>query len=157
MALIDLCHTQLPPYVKVIEPRQNQLKVKMQFFKKIGLPGFFLFSSFQTWNFFYQQINVKKCPSSIRRWDSNPRPSALLPKPLDQGSWPQSKHAVTGTVTTLTEVWALAKMSIVKTRQTNRWHHLAAISRIGLGGGECSTYASLCANFHHQMATCLFV
>ena len=38
-------------------------------------PLFHLFSVFfkQTIQFL-QQINVKKCPSSIRRWDSNPRP-----------------------------------------------------------------------------------
>ena len=34
-----------------------------------------LFRSFQTNNtIFQQQINVKICPSSIRHWDSNPRP-----------------------------------------------------------------------------------
>ena len=33
------------------------------------------FRSFQTNNtIFQQQINVKICPSSIRHWDSNPRP-----------------------------------------------------------------------------------
>ena len=48
------------------------------FFLKIGpTPAsfLFLFSVFfkQTLQFL-QQINVKKCPSSIRRRDSNPRP-----------------------------------------------------------------------------------
>ena len=43
-------------------------------------PLFHLFSVFSNkhqYNFTIklQQINVKKCPSSIRRWDSNPRPS----------------------------------------------------------------------------------
>ena len=39
-------------------------------------PLFRLFRSFQTnINTILQQINVKKCPSSIRRWDSNPQPS----------------------------------------------------------------------------------
>ena len=40
-----------------------------------AIPGLFFvyFRSFQTnINTILQQINVKKCPSSIRRWDSNP-------------------------------------------------------------------------------------
>ena len=45
--------------------------------KKIGpTPASFLFifGLFKQTIQFLQQINVKKCPSSIRRWDSNPRP-----------------------------------------------------------------------------------
>ena len=34
----------------------------------------FIFGLFKQTIQFLQQINVKKCPSSIRRWDSNPRP-----------------------------------------------------------------------------------
>ena len=44
---------------------------------KMGHPGLFFiyFWSFQTYiNTILQLINVKKCPSSIQRWDSNPRP-----------------------------------------------------------------------------------
>ena len=47
------------------------------FFFKIGpTPASFLFifGLFKQTIQFLQQINVKKCPSSIRRWDSNPRP-----------------------------------------------------------------------------------
>ena len=46
-------------------------------FLKVGQPGLFFvyFPSFQTNNtFLLQKINVKKCPSSIRRRDLNPRP-----------------------------------------------------------------------------------
>ena len=31
---------------------------------------------------FLQQINVNKCPSSIRSWDSNPRPSEHVSPPI---------------------------------------------------------------------------
>ena len=46
-------------------------------------PLFRLFSVFfkQTLQFL-QQINVKKCPSSIRRRDSNPRPLDREPPPI---------------------------------------------------------------------------
>ena len=46
------------------------------FFKKMGQPRplFHLFSSFQTHITILQQINVKKCPSSIRCPDLNSRP-----------------------------------------------------------------------------------
>ena len=46
------------------------------FFFKWTIPGLFvdLFLSFQTNITFWQQTNVRKCPSSIRCWDSNPRP-----------------------------------------------------------------------------------
>ena len=49
----------------------------LRFFLKIGpTPASFLFifGLFKQTIQFLQQINVKKCPSSIRRWDSNPRP-----------------------------------------------------------------------------------
>ena len=49
----------------------------MKPFFKIGpTPASFLFifGLFKQTIQFLQQINVKKCPSSIRRWDSNPRP-----------------------------------------------------------------------------------
>ena len=44
--------------------------------KNMGQPRplFHLFLSFQTTLQILQQINVKKCPSSIRCWDSNSRP-----------------------------------------------------------------------------------
>ena len=47
------------------------------FFKKWANPGLFfhLFSVFSNKHYkFLQQIYVKKCPSSIRCWDLNPRP-----------------------------------------------------------------------------------
>ena len=45
----------------------------------------FIFGLFQAnIHTIWQQINVKKCPSSIWHWDSNPRSSELLPWPLDQ-------------------------------------------------------------------------
>ena len=37
--------------------------------------SFCLFSSFQTNKQFLQQIYVKKCPSCVQCWDSNPQPS----------------------------------------------------------------------------------
>ena len=47
-------------------------------------PLFRLFSVFfkQTLLQFLQQINVKKCPSSLRRRDSNPRPLDREPPPI---------------------------------------------------------------------------
>ena len=52
---------------------------------KMGQPRplFCLFSSFQT-NItnFTTNMNVKKCPSSIRRWDSNSQPSDYESPPL---------------------------------------------------------------------------
>ena len=43
----------------------------------------FIFGLFQTnINTILQQINVKKCPSSIRHWDSNPRPSDRESPPI---------------------------------------------------------------------------
>ena len=60
------------------------------FFLKWANPGLFFvyFRLFKQTIQFLQQINVKKCPSSIRRRDSNSQPSdmSLLPQPLDQGS-----------------------------------------------------------------------
>ena len=44
--------------------------------------SFRLFSSFQTNINFLQQINVKKCPSSILCWDSNPQPLVHESPPL---------------------------------------------------------------------------
>ena len=55
------------------------------FFKKNGPTpaSFCLFSSFQT-NItnFTTNMNVKKCPSSIRRWDSNSQPCDYESPPL---------------------------------------------------------------------------
>ena len=43
--------------------------------QKWAYPGlFFIFGLFKQTIHFLQQINVKKCPSSIWRWDSNPWP-----------------------------------------------------------------------------------
>ena len=56
------------------------------FLKKWAIPGLFFvyFRSFQTnINTILQQINVKKCPSSIRRWDSNPWPSDHESPPIN--------------------------------------------------------------------------
>ena len=44
--------------------------------------SFRLFSSFQTNINFLQQINVKKCPSSILCWDSKPQPLVYESPPL---------------------------------------------------------------------------
>ena len=46
------------------------------FFKKWANPGLFsfIFGLFKQTIQFLQQINVKKCPSSIQCWHSNPRP-----------------------------------------------------------------------------------
>ena len=60
--------------------------------KKWANPGLFFvyFRLFKQTIQFLQQINVKKCPSSIRRRDSNSQPiiTSLLPQPPDQGSRP---------------------------------------------------------------------
>ena len=51
----------------------------------MGHPGLFFvyFRSLQTHiNTILQKIDVKKCPSSIRRWDSNPRPSERESPPI---------------------------------------------------------------------------
>ena len=57
---------------------QNVKNKSLEFFLKMGHPRplfRFIFGPFQTnINTILQQINVKKCPSSIRHWDSNPRP-----------------------------------------------------------------------------------
>ena len=62
-------------------------------------PGLFLFIFvfFKQTLQFLQQINVKKCSSSIGRQDSNTQPSdsSLLPKPLDQRASAQSLQNVT--------------------------------------------------------------
>ena len=44
--------------------------------------SFRLFSSFQTNINFLQQINVKKCPSSILCWDSNSQPLECESPPI---------------------------------------------------------------------------
>ena len=48
----------------------------------------FIFSLFKQTVQILQQINVKKCPSSIWRWDSNAQPSDYESS-LDQGSRPK--------------------------------------------------------------------
>ena len=46
----------------------------------------FIFGLFQTnINTILHQINVKKCPSSIQCWDSNPRPSEHVSAPITTG------------------------------------------------------------------------
>ena len=52
----------------------------MQFFKKWANPVLFLFifSLFKQTIQYLQQINVKKCPSSTRHWDSNPHESSPI-------------------------------------------------------------------------------
>ena len=54
------------------------------FFKKWANPGLFFvyFHLFKQTLQFLQQINVKKCPSSIRRQDSNSQPSDFESPPL---------------------------------------------------------------------------
>ena len=54
------------------------------FFKKMGQPRplFVYFRLFKQTLQFLQQINVKKCPSSIRRWDSNSQPCDYESPPL---------------------------------------------------------------------------
>ena len=54
-------------------------------FKKLGQPRplFILFLVFSNKHHkFLQQIYAKKCPSSIRYWDSNPRPSECESPPI---------------------------------------------------------------------------
>ena len=55
------------------------------YFKKWAIPGLFFvyFKSLQTnINTILQQKYVKICPSSIRHWDSNPRPSECESPPI---------------------------------------------------------------------------
>ena len=49
---------------------------RFSFFLKWANPGLFFvyFQSFKQTIIFLHQINVNKCPSSIRRQDSNPQP-----------------------------------------------------------------------------------
>ena len=64
-----------PPYVG---PSPKVWPSKFKFFKKqMGHPGLFFvyFRLFKQTLQFLQQICVKKCPSSIWCWDSNPQPS----------------------------------------------------------------------------------
>ena len=62
------------------------------FFKKWANPGVFFiyFSLFRHTLQFLQQINVKKCPSSIHCQDSNSPPLEHESSPIDQGSRPFS-------------------------------------------------------------------
>ena len=65
------------------------------FLKKWAIPGLFFvyFRSFsQNINTILQQINLKKCPSSIEHWDSNTRPSECESPPIStrQGLPPYS-------------------------------------------------------------------
>ena len=59
-------------------PRQDEVSIISSFFKKWANPGLFFiyFWYFQTnnKNFTPNQFEKMSCPSSIRRWDSNPRP-----------------------------------------------------------------------------------
>ena len=69
------------------------------FLKKWAIPGLFLFifGLFQTNNnTILQQNNVKKCPSSILHWDSNPRPSGgeYLPITTRPGLPPNLRHFI---------------------------------------------------------------
>ena len=66
-----------------------------KFLKKWAIPGLFFvyFRSFsQNINTILQQINLKKCPSSIEHWDSNTRPSECESPPIStrQGLPPYS-------------------------------------------------------------------
>ena len=80
----------------------QKLHVQKTFFKKWANPGrpllLFIFCLFkQTLLQILQQINVKKCPSSMRRWDSNPQPSEYESPPTTTGPWlppRQSKEVV---------------------------------------------------------------
>ena len=51
-------------------------------------PLFRLFSSFQTNNTIFTTNKCEKCPSSIRRWDSNSQPSDSVSPPLTTESPP---------------------------------------------------------------------
>ena len=56
----------------------------------------FIIGLFQTnINTILQQINVEKCPSSIRHWDSNPRPSESKSPPITTrpGLLPWHQHS----------------------------------------------------------------
>ena len=64
---------------------RNVSEVGSFFKKKMGQPGLFFiyfrsFSNKHQYNF--TTINVKKCPSSIRHRDSNPRPSECESPPI---------------------------------------------------------------------------
>ena len=57
--------------------RNQEEGIKENCFSKMGQPRplfSFIFGLFQTNNEFLQQINLKKCPSCGRRWDSNLQP-----------------------------------------------------------------------------------
>ena len=59
-------------------------------------PLFHLFTWFQTLKFL-QQINVKKCPSSRRCWDSNPQPLEQESLPITtRPGLPPQKVSVSG-------------------------------------------------------------
>ena len=57
-------------------PAYFHLSFYVLFYKKWANPGLFLFifGLFQTNNTIFTTNQCEKCPSSIRRWDSNPRP-----------------------------------------------------------------------------------
>ena len=73
------------PWLKPISKIGHPRPIGHLFFKKWANPASlsFIFGLFQTnINKFLQQINVKKCPSSIRHRDSNPRPSERESPPI---------------------------------------------------------------------------
>ena len=62
----------------------------------------FIFGLFKQTIQFLQQINVNKCPSSIRRWESNPRPLERESPPITtRPGLPPSAQDVTFAVTRL--------------------------------------------------------
>ena len=74
------------PYVLV------DLKIHLfSFSKKWANPGFFFvyFGLFKQTIQFLQQIKVKKCPSSLWRWDSNPQHLKHELSPINtRPTWP---------------------------------------------------------------------
>ena len=65
------------------EQRDNQTHQHCPYIVDGPFPASFcLFSSFQTNIKFLQQINVKKCPSSIWCWDLEPQPLEHKPPPI---------------------------------------------------------------------------
>ena len=81
-----LDHTLALCYVPIIiELKRTITYLTLSFFKNGPSPASFLFifDLFQTnINTSLQYINVNKCPSSIRHWDSNPQPSECESPPI---------------------------------------------------------------------------
>ena len=77
--------SQLPSVSVRFGPKQQIHELNFEcFFKKMGQPGLFFvyFRSYQTNFTIFTTNNCEKCPSSIRRRESNPRPLVRESLPL---------------------------------------------------------------------------